>query len=375
MSGYRKQALQPPRKLTDHIYNNEYGRNGQGKHQIYGYIKCKLAHTDNASVIIPDQVFFNWGGGMKWIQPFNFMPCVLAKHEELVMCDVYFDISCGYVAKAHFCNSDFVRDFDDGSQLFKCILLVPEDVGDHAIGDAKLEDGYGIRVQLFHHTKLETAQLINDSKTLLGSKLNVQGNKEIAHSDHVYFTPLHELKVNNDLEKVAMSNEAKIKLIRDGFDPPYILLPGWEETYKDDMLVMEVYREDLSNRTAALNFWVPVEFLAPQHVIKHAPTNDPVYYEISTPFIHRVRVKKGSTLTIEAEGSVFGSDVLFHKHAIIGDGRKLEGLLAPFDEENTEQKFEVQQAEAQSTILDYWFDHANEENNGAGNCRVIGNST
>ncbi len=354
----------------DHFYLNEYGVKGIGSNEIFGYIKCKLAHTENASVIIPDQIFFDWDGQLRWVQPFNFMPCILAKEKGYIVCDVFFDISCGYAARARFFDSDFVRNYDDGSQLYRCKLLVPDDIGAHAIGVAVQREGFEIALQIFHHTKPETAVLIQQSEVLLGSHWNIQGNKELNDSDHVYFTPLHELKVNNDLEKVAMSNEARITLMRDGFNPPGVLFPGWENAYKNDFLIMEVYREQVINRCATLEFWVPVEFIAPHHVIKHTPPNNIVYYEISTPFIHRVQIEKGASLKFSGADITTDQKVVFHEQVVIGDGRTLDGLLAPFDEENTSQRFEIQKPDPGKTILAFWFDHANENLFGKGNCYV-----
>ncbi|WP_019626253.1 hypothetical protein [Thioalkalivibrio sp. ALJT] len=356
---------------SDHIYLNYYGGNGVGNHEVFGYIKCKLAHTENASVIIPDQIFFNWDGELRWIQPFNFLPCVLVKDDDFIVCELYFDISCGFVVRARFFDNGFVRTFQDGSQLYKCKFYVPDKFGDHAIGVAKQGDDCSIAVQLFHHTKPETVDLINRSGALIGSRWNIQGNKELKDSDHVYFTPLHELKVNNDLEKIAMSSEARITLVRDGFEPPGLLFPGWEEAYKTDILIMEVYREDVSCRSATMDFWIPVELISPHHVIKHSPPNSMVYYEISAPFIHRVRICKGSRLGFSGSEITDSEAVRFHDKVIIGDGRTLEGLLAPFDEENTSQTFEIQKTDPQKTILEFWFDHANQDLYGKGNCHVI----
>ncbi len=336
---------------NDHFYLNDYGGKGIGDYTIYGYIKCKLAHTQNASTIVPDQVYFNWDGTLRWIQPFNFMPSILHKDDNLITCDVFSDISCGYAVRARFNNKGHIRCFKDGSQLFECELQVPSNVGAHAIGEAVLDDNFNIKVRLYHHTRLETTGLIKQSRYLRGSSWNIQGNKEIEHSDHVYFTPLHELKVNNDLEKVAMSKEARITLMRDGFKPPSVLYPGWEEIYKDDFLVMNVYRENVENRNSSLSFWVPVEILAPQHVIKHLSQDNIVYYEITTAFIHRVQLPKGGCLHFSEEEIPAGQNILFHKQMIIGDGNTLEGMLSPFDEENTPQKFNIQFTENGQSIL------------------------
>ena len=198
---------------TDHFYINDYGTKGIGKNTIYGFIKCKLTHAEKFSVIIPDQIYFEWNGSLRWLQPFIFLPCRLADLGDDVICDINFDISCGYTSRARFKSSDLIRCYDDGSQLFKCELLMPDEAGEYAIGLAEKDDSWNIRIELFHHTTYDTKQLILDSNKLLGSKWNIQGNKELKNSEHVYFTPLHEIKVNNDLERITIGRfQARCRL-------------------------------------------------------------------------------------------------------------------------------------------------------------------
>ena len=355
---------------TDHFYINDYGTNGLAKNTIYGYIKCKLVHAERFSVIIPDQIYFNWNGCLRWLQPFIFLPCRLANFGDDVLCDIHFDISCGYTSRARFKSSDFIRSLDDGSQLFKCELLMPDDAGEHAIGKAGKDADWNISVELFHHTKPEVKQLIIDSGKLLGSKWNIQGSSELKNSEHVYFTPLHEIKVNNDLEKIAMSNEEEIKLIRDNFTPPDILFPGWKEKYKNDFLLMKVYRENTENRTATLSYMVPAHYISPHHILKHSPHGEAVYYEISTPFIHRVQIAKGASLAFRDLSILETKDVINHDFIIIGDATTLDGLQAPYDEENTTHIFKIQYLENE-TMLDFWFKNSNKTLFGERNCPVV----
>jgi hypothetical protein len=355
---------------TDHFYINDYGTMGLSKNTIYGYIKCKLVHAENFSVIIPDQVYFNWNGSLRWLQPFIFLPCRLANFDDYTLCDILFDISCGYTSRARFKSSDFIRSFDDGSQLFKCELLMPDDAGEYAIGIAEKDANWNFSVELFHHTKPEIIQLITDSEKLLGSKWNIQGSRELKNSEHVYFTPLHEIKVNNDLERIAMSHEEQIKLIRDNFNPPSILLPGWEEKYKNDFLLMKVYREDAENRTATLSYMVPAHYISPHHILKHSPHGEPVYYEISTPFIHRVQIGKGESLAFKGKLILEHEGIINHNFIIIGDATRLDGLQAPYDEENTVHIFKIEFLEGEN-ILDFWFSNANQNIFGGRNCAVV----
>lgn len=355
---------------TDHLYINNYGSKGLATNTIDGYIKCKLAHAKGLSVIIPDQIYFNWNGNLRWLQPFIFLPCKLAKFDNEVLCDLNFDISCGYTSRARFKSTDFIRDFDDGSQLFKCELLMPDDAGEHAIGKSEIDSDWNIEVELFHHTKPDIKQLIINSGKLLGSKWNIQGSRELEKSEHVYFTPLHEIKVNNDLQRIAMSHEERIELIRDNFTPPTILFPGWKEKYKDDILFMKVYREDTKNRTATLSYMVPVHYISPHHILKHSPNGQPVYYEISSPFIHRVQIRKGASLKFEEKFILESDDIINHEFIIIGDATILDGLQAPYDEENTTHIFKIEFLEKE-IMLDFWFKNANQDLFGARNYPTV----
>jgi hypothetical protein len=46
---------------------------------------------------------------------------------------------------------------------------------------------------------------------------------------------------------------------------------------------------------------------------------------------------------------------------VLGDATTLEGLAAPFDEENTKQKFLIQNTVGYHSLLDYWVAHANRD--------------
>lgn len=233
-----------------------------------------------------------------------------------------------------------------------------------------MDEKWNIQIELFHHTKPEIKKLILASEKLLGSKWNIQGSSELKTSEHVYFTPLHEVTVNRDLEKIAMSRKEEIKLIRDNFNLPDILLPGWEEKYKKDFLFMKVYREDTKNRSATLSFMVPVDYIAPQHILKHSPLGEAVYYEISSPFIHRVQIKKGTWLNFDGKEIGVSHNVIAHEFIIIGDATNLDGLKAPFDEENTTHIFKIEFLK-NGTFLDFWFENGNKDLFGGRNCAVV----
>lgn len=344
---------------NDHFYSNDFGTKGVGNVSVPGYIKCRLAHADGYSVIVPDQAYFEFDDGWRWLQPFAFFPCVLAKFDDDILCDLRFDISSGYMVRARLRESGYVRSFEDGSQLYRCEMLVPDGISDYCIGKAEVLPDQGFLIELFHHTTDLIVKLILESQKLIGSKWNIQGNTPLAKSEHVYFTPLHEIKTNSDLERIAMSETEEIRLLRDNFVLPRILSPGWEDRFKNEILTMKVYRESRRNRSATLSFMVPAEYVAPQHILKHSPKGDAVYYEISAPFIQRVQIPKAGELLFSNGKIGLGQAILNHEFVIIGDATTLDGLKAPFDEENTKQIFKIDFLPDGKNFLSYWFENGN----------------
>jgi hypothetical protein len=168
-----------------------------------------------------------------------------------------------------------------------------------------------------------------------------------------------------------MSEIAEIALIRDNFELPAILPPNWKKLYENDCLFMEVYRENLTNRTSTLNFMVPSEYVASHHIIKHSPINASVYYEIATPFIHRIPIRKGDCIVFHKHKISRDQSVLHYRTVIIGDATSLDGLQAPYDEENTQHIFQIQFVSNGISMLDFWFENANQSLFSGRNCTVI----
>lgn len=77
------------------LYYNRFGYEPHQEHQHQGYIKCKLIHAKWGTVIVADQIYLG-EEATRWIQPLNFMPCVLARIDDHNMqAAFYIDISCG----------------------------------------------------------------------------------------------------------------------------------------------------------------------------------------------------------------------------------------------------------------------------------------
>ena len=106
---------------------------------------------------------------------------------------------------------------------------------------------------------------------------------------------------------------------------------------------------------------VPASLVASQHVYRHAPTQGAVHYEVCNPDIYRVGLQPGKvapfhdgTLTVpEADRQRF-------EYVVLGDADTPEGLIAPFDEEETESLFHIETCERQ-TFFDFWRSHANSD--------------
>ena len=66
---------------SKHFYLEQFGTK-LPEHNFYdGFIKCKLAHSTQGSVIIPDQIYLK-GKFLLWIQPLAFSPNLIITIEN-----------------------------------------------------------------------------------------------------------------------------------------------------------------------------------------------------------------------------------------------------------------------------------------------------
>lgn len=345
------------------LYFNKFGFEPLQEHQHVGLIKCKLIHARWGTVIIPDQIFLGHDA-TKWIQPLNFMPCVLLRIDDDDMrASVYVDISCGNTIRVDFSHSDLVQKANDGSELFNCRITGPENLDNFSTGTARLNHEGHPELLLYHHTSDGTKPLIEQSKHFRGSKWNIQGSKELVNVQYVYFTCLDRIRQMEDLVQIAMATNGRIWLTRDGFVmPPMIDVDTWREQYGQDILELEVYRENTANRTATLEVFVRADYLASQHVLFHQPPNGASYYEVCKPFIHRVGLNPGQVLHIDdLSQSVKVDEPRHFDYLVAGDATTLKGLFAPFDEENTGDIFKVERTPDGHSMISFWFTFGNQD--------------
>ena len=346
----------------EHYYYEDYGWAPQQRHRQAGWIKCRLLHGRGYSLIVPDQLLLN-NRGLKWIQPLAFAAVSLAKLDEnKIVGRLFVDISCGHNLEVHFFNHDLVRNLPDGSQLFRCEIFGPAELPEYATGDAEWGPDGVPYLRLFHHTTADACSKIMASSHFRTGPYNIQGTTKLLQNvAYVYLTPLDRITTDGDLRRIAMAPGGVIQLRRDGFIPPELLMPGWEETYKDDILQLAVYACDPSKREATIEVWIDSTMLAPQHIYRHDEGSS-VYFELPHSFIHRVGTEPNRTVVFDGRNRVSRQVGLkAFDYVVVGDCTTLAGLAAPYDEEDTTHIMKIERVPDGKTLLNFWFAFGNQD--------------
>jgi len=320
-----------------------------------GKIKCRLVHEAGNSVIIPDFLFLKNG----WIQPLHFTAPLLFKlDEKTIVCDFLIDIQNGKTIKIRFYNTGFIQSFSDKSQLFECEIFGPTDIEQYACGEYVIENTK-IYLKLFHHTSEPGYNGIMDSKSIWSSKWNYRGSKECINYHFAYFAHIPEIKYANDLITVAMSKDGKIDYVIDSFTPLPVMLQDYRERFKDSIYTAKVYRSTTEDRKHTIQFFIPVESIDVKHIYLHNQGH--LFFELCFPYIHRTKLKAGSVLPFTDKFFIENSPpIVTSDYSIIGDARTLEGLAAPFEEDETKFIYKIEDCGKQ-TIHDFWFGHENRD--------------
>lgn len=335
-----------------HYYQKEYTELDVGEIEYDGFIKCKLVHAQNYSVVVPDQLLYEYKNNFLWFQPFYFNSNFFAKEDEDISGAFFMDISRGNLIRVSFRSSSYVRHYPDGSELYKCEFLGPNNVHEYATGSAVKNAKDEFFITLYHHTSEDAKNSIENSSYYYTTNWNIQGTAEIANYEYVYFTPLDKIVTDQDLYMIAMASDGEIKLLVDDGNP----------NIADDVLTLEVYRESTENRTHTIKHLINSTILAPQHLYLHVQRNRGEYYEIVNPFIHRVGINPGKFLGFSRFKKIDNqSAVKFFDYLIIGQATNYDGLKAPYDEENTESIFKIERTEQNSNMLEFWFENSNQD--------------
>ncbi len=236
-------------------------------------------------------------------------------------------------------------------------------MAEYATGDSILVSGRAPFLRLYHHTSRDAKQQIERSKEFWGSKWNIQGtHKKLKNVAYVYFTPLDRVTHSDDLKMIAMASDGKLTFAIDSFEIPGVLTPGWEDRHKEQILVLPVYRASTKDRTETLEFDIESTLLAPQHVLRHSPRFDAVWYEIATPFVHRIGIELSGTLKFSSKRIDYETvQTKRFEYVVVGDATKVEGLATPYYEEDTRFLLKIERPPAGTNMLEFWFLYGNED--------------
>jgi len=346
----------------DNYYYDNYGWATREDNCYNGWIKCRLLHGPQYSLIVPDQLVLEHDG-LKWIQPLAFTASRLSKIDEgQVVCDINIDISCGHNVRVRFFNHDFVRSFSDGAQLFKCEICGPSNIYEYSTGDAEWDEENNLYLRLFHHTTADSCEKIKLSGHFRTSPYNIQGTTKLLQNvSYVYLTPLDKITTDGDLRRIAMAPGGVIQLRRDGFEAPAFLMPGWVEAYKSDILQLPVYPCEPSKRDMSVETWADSATLAPQHIYRH-DEDGIVYYELPHAFINRIGAEPKRNVLFDDRNRIHQQPGLkTFDYVVVGDCTTIAGLSAPYDEEDTTHIMKIERIPNGVTMLDFWFLHPNQD--------------
>lgn len=331
---------------NSHKYISDLGDSERKKEVAFkGFIKCKLMHGMMGSVIVPDLLIYRTSKEkfFKWIQPLAFRANQIYFFDQNAIANLMIDISAKTTVIVKFKQSNFIRFLDDYSELYECEISASTDISDHFTGVGYFNNDFIPCIKSYHHTTQEAFLKIMESGFLKNSKWNIGGTKKLKNIGYVYFTPLDKLKYNEDLIQVAMSNKG------------FIL----GTTNDGRIRRINIYRRSTKDFEATLEFWIDTQAIATPHLLKRRDSLGGVFYLICSPFIHRVGLKPDSVL--EFKDNVINDISKKADYIIVGNCDQLDGIIAPYDEENTEYIFKIEKTLGSQNLFSFWLEHANSD--------------
>lgn len=328
-----------------------------------GWVKVRLCHGLGRSYLLPE-VLIGFGGA-KFFMPsffgppnlqFNISSGTTGPFIKYHAVSFSVDVASPRAAQAvrvmvHFRSCDRVRVYDSGAELYRCTYSGPLDVplAPSIAGSCYPLPNGDFSLRVFHHTRPETVEKILESGELRSGAYNIAGTGKLQTVSHTYFTTLPTIKTEEDLRRIAMSSDAQISY------------QTTSERLREEVLDLPVYVGVTDDRTAAMNFDVPCEMIAPAHLLFHAfvPPN-PAYYEVVGPEIVRVAVPPGTNLPFEGSRLSTPTSGLKHfDHVVEGDASTRIGLEAPMSEDTTTQIALLAELSEETNLFQFWQGHAN----------------
>jgi hypothetical protein len=306
-------------------------------------------------VLVPEQLFVEHKGNWWFHQTSFFGPPFMGFNVEPGLHLAVFNVDVGEPRTAEptraaitLRSDELVRRYGDGAHLYRCKVEAPGTWLDHPSGTARpLKDG-DFALELFHITNPAAAKAIKKSGEIRSSSWNLQGTRRLANVGYVYLTSLPQIRDEGDLRRIAMASDGLI----------------WFQTTSDrpreNALRLQVYRENTTGRTASLRVTVPSSLIAPPHLLLHR-TAEEGYYEVIGPEIYRIGLQPTASLQYAGgEGFAAPASLKNFTYIVVGDAALLEGLAAPYDEEDTRQVMHLEALEG-TDPFEFWLAHANSD--------------
>lgn len=329
---------------------------GDALHRFEGLVKLRLGHATFGSMFLPELIFLKLGG-WRFYQPCFFGPPILGFNIEPGIHVSRFNVDVGGPRETiptrlivEIRSDGLVRRYQDGAQLYRCVIKGAPLLSRYSSGRCtpRADDDFDIR--LSHITNPAAFAGIRASGELRASKWNLQGTRELVNVAYAYLTSLPSIGSEEDLRRIAMSSQGVIRF------------QTTSNRLHEETLELTVYRESTTGRTARLPVSIATDLLAPPHLLIHRPLGDQAYYEIVGPEIYRVGVQPGVALVYtNASATVDPVSLKRFDYVVVGDASSLDGLAAPYDEEETKELVHVEKLDAGLDLFDFWQANQNSD--------------
>ncbi|GAA5628241.1 hypothetical protein Brsp05_03537 [Brucella sp. NBRC 12953] len=326
------------------------------QNRFHGLVKLRLGHATFGSVLLPELIFLErpyW----RFFQLSFFGPPILGFNVGPNIHVARFSVDVGspratiltrLIVEVR--SDGLVRRYDDGAQLYRCIINGPKRLTRFASGTCRPRADNDFDLRLYHITNPKAFASIVGSQELRSSRWNLQGTRELANVAYVYLTSLPAIESDEDLLRIAMSSDGVIRFQTTSNRP------------QEETLELTVYRENTTVRTARLQVNVASSLLAPPHLLIHRPMGDQVYYEVVGPEIYRVGVKpKAALIYTGGHGTIAERMLKRFDYVVVGDASIIEGLAAPYDEEETNQVVHIEKLDAGFDLFEFWLKNQNSD--------------
>jgi hypothetical protein len=329
-------------------------KNKGNRREYDGFIKVRLGHSAGKSYLIPDVLI--GVGGTRYFLPSFFTAPYLGFNVEDGKHRAVFGMDVGPPRavklerlKVTIRSEDRLLSYDDGAQLYRCTFEASRPIVRLAKGMCRSLPSGDFALELFHHTKPESAAKIRANRELWSSSWNLAGTRKLTNVAYGYFTSLPRIETKQDLQRIAMSSDGEIHL------------QTTSDRAQEQVLTLKVYRGNTEDRRSPIALHVPSAIIAPAHLYFHMPPGaDPAYYEVVGTEVLRVGVNPNAVLRLSGRDvQVSSSDLRCFDNVILGDASTIAGLSAPFNEEGTLEFTHLEGLDKGVDLFQFWLTHKN----------------